>query len=314
MVSVCVVTCNHARYIRDCLTSVLAQGEDVSLEILVGDDLSEDETGEIVAALVARHPDVIRYFRHPERLGPTKNYQFLIREARGEYIAHLDGDDFWMPGKLRRQLHVMDGNPRQVAVYSNAVVVDDAGGLRGGFNASVPDSFDLGFLLRGGNFLCHGSLIYRAIARQHLLEMQTPFLDYQIHIRLATLGELGYVNLALVGYRVASSTSMSMLQSALVRQLYWQALTCVPALPGIKRDLGSAMAHFLLTCCRDALIKGGGREAVEVARDIIAAQPLPKVQFVARVLRFLVQRVLFKFANFVARYLLRHDLQVYFRR
>lgn len=314
MVSVCVVTCNHARYIRDCLASVLAQGEDVLLEILVGDDLSEDETGDIVATLAARHPDAIRYFRHPRRLGAVENYQFLIREARGKYIAHLDGDDFWLPGKLRHQLSVMESNPQQVAVYSNAVVVNDDGCLRGGFNTTVPDSFDLGFLLRGGNFLCHGSLVYRAAVRQSILEMPAPFLDYQIHIRLASLGKLGYVNRALVGYRVASSTSMSTLQSARVRELYWQALVCVPPSPALERDLGCAMAHFLLMSCWDALAKGDRKDAVETWGKVVAAQPLPKVEFVAHVLRFFAGHILFKAANFISRSMLRRDLKVYFRR
>ena len=314
MVSVCVVTCNHARYIKDCLASVLAQGEDVSLEILVGDDLSDDETGEIVSVLAARHPGVIRYFRHRERLGPTRNYQFLIGEARGEYVAHLDGDDFWLPGKLRRQVSAMERNPRLVAVFSNAAVIDDAGALRGGFNGLVPDVFDLGFLLRRGNFLCHGSLVYRAAVRQCILDMPAPFLDYQIHIRLAALGDIGYVNHALVGYRVASSTSMSTLQSARVRELYWQALDSVPPSPDLRRDLGCAMAHFMLMSCLDALGKGDGKEALDTCRKVAAVQPLPTIEFAVHVLRFLAGHVLFKVGNFVSRSVLRRDLKVYFRR
>lgn len=314
VVSVCVVTYNHARFIRDCLASVLAQREDVSLEILVGDDLSEDETGEIVAAFAARHPDVIRYFRHSERLGPTKNYQFLIREARGDYIAHLDGDDFWLPGKLRRQLSILERDPRLVAVYSNAVVVDDAGGLRGGFNAAMPERFDLGFLLRGGNFLCHGSLVYRATARQCILDMQAPFLDYQIHIRLAASGEFGYVNHALVGYRVASATSMSTLQSARVRELYWKALTCVPPSPGLERDLAGAMAHFTMISCWDALAAGRAKEALDVWRMVVAVQPVPVYEFTIRVTRFVAGHLLFKLGNLASRSVLRRNLKIYFRR
>lgn len=314
MVSVCVVTYNHARYIRDCLTSVLAQRDDVPLEILVGDDLSEDETGEIVVELAAIHPNVIRYFRHPQRLGPVENYQFLIREARGEYIAHLDGDDFWLPGKLRRQLPLMESNPQQIAVYSNAVVVDDSGGLRGGFNGVVPESFDLGFLLRGGNFLCHGSLMYRAAARQCILEMQAPFIDYQIHIRLAALGDLAYVNHALVGYRVASATSMSILQSTRVRELYWQALTCVPPSPGLERDLASAMAHFTMISCWDALAAGRPKEALHVWRMVVAVQPVPFYEFASHFMRFVAVHFMFKFRNFVSRSVLGQHLKIYFRR
>ena len=78
-----------------------------------------------------RFPDVIRYFRHENRLGPGGNYQFLIGQARGEYIAHLDGDDYWLPGKLTAQLGVLDVSPECVAVYANAICVNDAGALLG---------------------------------------------------------------------------------------------------------------------------------------------------------------------------------------
>lgn len=314
MVSVCVVTYNHARYIRDCLMSVLAQGEDVPLEILVGDDLSEDETGAVVSALAARHPEVVRYFRHAERLGPTGNYQFLIREARGEYIAHLDGDDFWLPGKLRRQLSVLEGNPSLVAVFSNAVVVDDNGALRGGFNALVPDVFDLGFLLRRGNFLCHGSLVYRASARQSILDIPEPFLDYRIHLKLAAHGDMGYVNCALVGYRVASATSMSTLQSARVSELYWQALSSVTNSSAVRRDLASGMAYFVFISCWNLVSSRRFYDAYEIWKKVAPCQPLSKIEFSIYIARFLAGHLLFKLGNFVSRYALRRRLKIYFWR
>ena len=314
LVSVCVATYNHARYISDCLSSVLAQGKDVLLEILVGDDQSDDETGEMVMTLAAAHPDLIRYFRHPVRLGPAANYQFLIREARGEYIAHLDGDDFWLPGKLRRQVALLKKDPRLVATFSNAVVVDDAGALRGGFNATVPERFDLGFLLRRGNFLCHGSLVYRGIVKQYILDMAAPFIDYQIHIRLAEQGDLGYVNHALVGYRVASATSMSVMHAERVRSLYWQALESVRAERVLLSDLACAMAQFTMISCWDALAAGRGRDARDVWMMVAAVQPTRRYTFIFYVARFLAQHFLFKFGNFISRSVLRQNLKIYFRR
>jgi len=57
-VSVCVLTCNQRNYIQQCIESVLAQAPDTSLEILVGDDRSDDGTSEIVAALASRYPQL----------------------------------------------------------------------------------------------------------------------------------------------------------------------------------------------------------------------------------------------------------------
>lgn len=313
-VSVCVVTYNHACYIRDCLMSVLTQCQDVSLEILVGDDLSEDETGFIVQSLADQYPNLIHYFRHSQRKGPIGNYHFLIREARGQYIAHLDGDDFWLPGKLRRQLAMLEKNLDSIAVFSNAIVVDDNVVLKGAFNKTIPDTFDLGFLLRRGNFICHSSLIYRAKAKQSILKIATSCIDYQIHIQLAQQGNLGYISSVLVGYRVASATSMSLLQTDYVRELYWQALMSVEKSPKICKELGSAMSHFLFTSIWLLISKKRFSEILFWYKKVLQNLPVSKPYFALLFFWFFLKHLEFKSINFLARVLLRRPLKAYFPR
>ena len=77
LVSVCILTCNHVRYIGDCIMSAVSQSSDVSLEILVGDDCSDDGTSDIVHSLVQQFPGLIHHVRHQTR-DAGKNYQFLI--------------------------------------------------------------------------------------------------------------------------------------------------------------------------------------------------------------------------------------------
>lgn len=223
-VSVCVVTYNHERYIHDCLMTVVAQAHDVHLEILIGDDQSTDRTEEIARALAAQFPEIVRYFRHETRLGPAGNYQFLIGQARGEYIAHLDGDDYWLPGKLKAQLGVLDTSPECVAAYTNAICINDDGGLLGLFNNPVPDRFDLKSLLRSGNFLNHSSLLYRSDFGGLIREWSTEFIDYRIHLNFANHGRLAYLKSTYVGYRVNSTGSMLVHQNEHVRELYWFAV------------------------------------------------------------------------------------------
>jgi len=244
LVSVCIVTFNHERYIRDCLMSVIAQSSDVTLEILVGDDFSEDRTSVIVEALAAEYPHLIRHFRHVPRLGPTENYLSLIREARGTLIAHLDGDDFWLPGKLAAQMSFLEQHPDCSAVYSNAFVVRDDGVPLGFFNNPQPERFDLNGLLRRGNFLNHSSMLYRASLRENLLALPTPFLDYRVHLRHAQHGAIGYLNQVLVGYRVNSSSSILVHANAMVRRLYWEALLDAPRDSVNADDLAAGMAEF----------------------------------------------------------------------
>lgn len=125
-VSVCIFTYNHAKFIRQTLDSVLCQQTDFDFEIIVGDDLSKDNTREILAEYQARYPDKIRLLLHPKNLGNNGMYNALatFQEARGEYIAQMDGDDYWVnPHKLQKQADMLDQHPAYSASFTNALKV-----------------------------------------------------------------------------------------------------------------------------------------------------------------------------------------------
>lgn len=129
-VSVYLLCCNQAAYVRRSLESVLAQRTDFPFEIIVVDDCSTDGTSEIIAGYVAANPDKIIHIRHERNLYRTCS--FLVRDvlpvARGEYIASLEGDDYWTdPGKLRLQADFLDSHPGFSAVVSNHITVDASG-------------------------------------------------------------------------------------------------------------------------------------------------------------------------------------------
>lgn len=100
VVSVSVVTYNHASYIAQALDSVLEQETEFPFEILIGDDCSTDGTREIVQAYQKAHPEKIRLFQSTSRLGQYTGNGRLnnvrnLKAARGEFVAFLEGDDFW---------------------------------------------------------------------------------------------------------------------------------------------------------------------------------------------------------------------------
>lgn len=224
--------------------SVIAQSSEVSLEIIVGDDQSDDGSSAIIEALAKKYPDLIRYFRHPQRLGGCENYRFVMQQAKGQFIAHLDGDDFWLPGKLAAQIRFMEKNPDCPAVYSNAVAINDNGMVIGVFNNLQSERHDINSLLRRGNFLNHSSMLYRASLRQELLKLPLLFLDYLIHLRHTRHGAIGYLNQALVAYRVNSTSSIIIHANDQVRHFYWEALLDPPCGSVNADDLASGMAEF----------------------------------------------------------------------
>jgi len=265
-VSVCITTFNHERYIKDCLISVIGQLIDVDLEILVGDDNSSDRTQAIVEGLAQKFPEVIRYFKHEPNLGPSANYQYLVARAQGDFIAHLDGDDHWLPGKLIAQLNFMAAHPDCVACYTNAVAVSDLRRLVGGFTSKVPETFDRAFLLRKGNFLNHSSLLYRASAKQEITQIAGPFIDYRIHLNLGKRGLLGFVDEALVVYRCGSAHSMVRTAPDNVMLLYLEALMEVQDERSLAFPLRAACLDFWCRIVTDAITRGRVAWAIKWAR------------------------------------------------
>ena len=107
-VSVCVVTYNQEKYIRQCLQSIVDQVTDFDFEIIVADDCSTDGTREIINEFARKYPYIFRLFFHDKNIGALPNFRFVHGKAIGKYIAHMDGDDYVLPGKLQAQANFLD--------------------------------------------------------------------------------------------------------------------------------------------------------------------------------------------------------------
>lgn len=126
-VSVCIVTYNQKKYIRQCLNSIINQEVDFDFEVIVSDDCSSDGTSDIIMEFALKYPEKIRSVRQEKNIGASENFRFVHEQARGEYIAHMDGDDYALPGKLQIQADYFDVNPNCNISFHRMVVVDDQG-------------------------------------------------------------------------------------------------------------------------------------------------------------------------------------------
>lgn len=244
-ISVCVVTFNQHALIETCLRSIVTQEVNAEVCVLVGDDASDDGTSEIVAGLAEEYRGHIQHFRREPNMGVFANIRDLMARADGDYIAQMDGDDYWLPGKLARQLEYLQRNPGCAAVYTNAITVDEAGCRIGLFNDVGDARMDIAALLRRGNFLNNSSVLFRAAGKQALLDVTGPQIDYQVHLWHARRGWLGHIGEPLAAYRVNTQGSMLGSMNERVRALYWQAIQSVPRELIDDEDYARGITDFL---------------------------------------------------------------------
>ena len=195
-VSVCILTFNHARYIRQCLQSFVDQETDFDFEVIVADDCSGDGTQVIVKEFAARYPGCIRAVLNENNLGGSMNYLKAHSLARGKYIAQMDGDDYALPGKLQAQADFLDEHPEYTFAWHRMYVLYEATGRMAEdlirLEHLPKKGFTRGDLLRYITIAPNGSKMYRAKVRDFEIP-PLPLLDFFINVEQIGDGSAAYV-------------------------------------------------------------------------------------------------------------------------
>jgi glycosyltransferase involved in cell wall biosynthesis len=123
LVSVIVPAYNYGRYLREAIESIQAQDYD-DLEIVVVDNASTDDTQAVLASI---HEPRMRVLTLEVNQGLSGAFNLGLESARGEYVAYLDADDRWRPGKLRPQVELMESEPGVGVVFCNFAWFDEEG-------------------------------------------------------------------------------------------------------------------------------------------------------------------------------------------
>jgi glycosyltransferase involved in cell wall biosynthesis len=104
------------------IDSALAQRFDGQLEIVVTNDGSTDSTSAILESYGSR----INVAAQPNR-GPAAARNRAVAASRGEYLAFLDADDYWLPGHLAKTCDALERNPRAVLAFCDGFLIDENG-------------------------------------------------------------------------------------------------------------------------------------------------------------------------------------------
>lgn len=115
-VSVIIPTFNRARRVTRAIASVLYQGFK-DYEIIVVDDGSRDDT----AMALSQFARYVKVITHQKNQGVSAARNTAIRASKAPFVAFLDSDDYWMPGKLEAQLHFFQKNPQAQACQTQEI-------------------------------------------------------------------------------------------------------------------------------------------------------------------------------------------------
>lgn len=206
-VSVLLVTCNHEPYVEQALRSVLEQRTAFEFEVIVSEDASTDRTLAIVEAWKARYPAQIRILSSTQNLRSNEVVTRGFRAARGEYVALLDGDDYWTsPEKLAVQAALLDASRELTLCFHDAEVVDaDGRMLRAHYTAAQQKQrLTLDDLWQGNPFATCTAMFRRGAveAIPAWFDGFFPVTDWPLYILFAERGGVGYLPTVMGAYRL----------------------------------------------------------------------------------------------------------------
>ncbi len=112
LVSIILIFLNEEEFLTEAIASILGQTYD-NWELLLVDDGSTDGSSAIAFSYAKEFPQRVRYLEHPEHQnkGMSASRNLGIEQAKGEYIAFIDGDDVWLSHKLEQQVAIMAAQP-----------------------------------------------------------------------------------------------------------------------------------------------------------------------------------------------------------
>ena len=211
-VSVLMIAYNHERFVREAIESVFMQKTAFPVELVIGEDKSNDATRRVIEETCRHAPIPVRLLTSDRNVGMHANFRRTLAACRGRYFALLEGDDYWIdPQKLSLQIAKLEADPSLQLVAHRARLVfepDVTPSYREAWPDAVIPTHQLGELtLRQLSFkfmIPTASVVTRRTLFTELPAWvdRLPFVDWYISLSAALAGRLVVLDLIGSVYRI----------------------------------------------------------------------------------------------------------------
>jgi glycosyltransferase involved in cell wall biosynthesis len=184
------------------------QETNFDFEIVIGEDCSKDNTRAICQRLANENPGKIRLLLREKNLGMHENHRQTHHACRGQYIAMLEGDDFWTrPDKLQKQVDFLDANPECVLCFHNVLMFDQHSDHDAVYNRPEQPQFITTRDIIQEIYVNTASVVMRNGLFTEFLDLgkDLVFGDWVYYVWLSTFGLLGYIPEVMACYRLHDS-------------------------------------------------------------------------------------------------------------
>lgn len=210
VLTVCLITYNHAKYIRQALDSILEQQTNFAWELVIADDCSTDGTRDILREYQAKNSERIRLVLQKTNIGPEKNWLELLSQAKTEYVLYGEGDDYFTdPTKLQRQVDFLQSHKDFSVCFHPVKVIYDDGSRPDELFPHPEQRLGKKVLefkdLLARNFMQTNSVMYRwRFSREDVQKVFPKGIvpgDWFLHLLHAQKGKIGFIDRPMSAYR-----------------------------------------------------------------------------------------------------------------
>lgn len=216
LVSIVMITYGHEKFIETAINSIVMQQYDGSIELIIANDFSPDNTDQTIKILLEKIsiPEKIniRYTLHNKNKGIMPNFVWALNQSKGKYITICEGDDYWIDAlKIQKQVDFLERNTEYSIHSGHAKLLENGNLTRIIGDPRHKKTYDIKDFFSKNNLITCTSMVRRSTIVPNFWK-EIYFGDWMLYVNTLNFypGSKAYVSEELYAvYRINEMGAMS---------------------------------------------------------------------------------------------------------